>query len=66
MTITPEKKKILEEVFWDMNTITYETKVEKYKAKTIDSRVHVELKGNSNYQRPTASDIKHYDVETET
>ena len=66
MTITPEKKKILEEVFWDMNTITYETKVEKYKAKTIDSRVHVELSGNSHYQRPTASDIKHYDVETET
>ena len=49
-----------------MNTITYETKVEKYKAKTIDSRVHVELSGNSHYQRPTASDIKHYDVETET
>lgn len=32
-----------------MNTITYETKVEKYKAKTIDSRVHVELSGNSHY-----------------
>ena len=66
MTITPEKKKILEEVFWDMNYVTYETKVEKYKVKTIDSRVHVELSGNSHYQRPTASDIKHYDVETES
>ena len=66
MTITPEKKKILEEVFWDMNYVTYETKVEKYKTKTIDSRVHIELNGNSHYQRPTASDIKHYDVETET
>ena len=66
MTITPEKKKILEEVFWDMNYVTYETKVEKYKVKTIDSRVHIELNGNSHYQRPTASDIKHYDVETET
>ena len=66
MTITPEKKKILEEVFWDMNYLTYETKVEKYKVKTIDSRVHVELSGNSHYQRPTASDIKHYDVESES
>lgn len=66
MTITPEKKKILEEVFWDTNYVTYETKVEKYKVKTIDSRVHIELNGNSHYQRPTASDIKHYDVETET
>ena len=66
MTITPEKKKILEEVFWDMNYLTYETKVEKYKVKTIDSRVHVEISGNSHYQRPTASDIKHYDVESET
>ncbi|MBR2784700.1 MAG: hypothetical protein IKD74_01760 [Clostridia bacterium] len=66
MTITPEKKKILEEVFWDMNYLTYETKVEKYKVKTIDSRVHVEISGNSNYQRPTASDIKHYDVESES
>ena len=64
MTITPEKKKILEEVFWDMNYLTYETKVEKYKVKTIDSRVHVELSGNSHYQRPTASDIKHYDVDS--
>ena len=66
MTITPEKKKILEEVFWNMNYLTYETKVEKYKVKTIDSRVHVELSGNSHYQRPTASDIKHYDVESES
>ena len=66
MTITPEKKKILEEVFWDMNTITYETKVEKYTVKTIDSRTYVDLKGNSNYQRPTASDIKHYDVDVES
>ena len=66
MTITPEKKKILEEVFWDMNYLTYETKVEKYKVKTIDSRVHVELSGNSHYQRPTASDIKHYDVESDS
>ena len=66
MTITSEKKKILEEVFRDMNYLTYETKVEKYKVKTIDSRVHVEISGNSHYQRPTASDIKHYDVESET
>lgn len=66
MTITPEKKRILEEVYWDMNTITYETKVEKYIPKTIDTRTHVELKGNSNYQRTTTSDIKTYNVETES
>ena len=66
MQIDNEKKKVLKEVFWDMNYITYETKVEKYKVKTIDSRVHVEISGNSHYQRPTSSDIKHYDVETET
>ena len=66
MQIDEEKKKILKEVFWDMNYITSEVKIEKYKVKTIDSRVHVEISGNSNYQRPTASDIKHYDVETET
>ena len=66
MQIDEDKKKVLKEVFWDMNNITSEVKIEKYKVKTIDSRVHVEISGNSNYQRPTASDIKHYDVETET
>ena len=66
MIIDESKKKILREVFWDMNNITSEVKVEKYKVKTIDSRVHVDINGNSNYQRPTASDIKHYDVETES
>ena len=66
MQVDEEKKKVLKEVFWDMNNITSEVKIEKYKVKTIDSRVHVEISGNSNYQRPTASDIKHYDVETET
>lgn len=66
MQIDEEKKKILKEVFWDMNYLSSEIKIEKYKVKTIDSRVHVEISGNSNYQRPTASDIKHYDVETET
>ena len=48
-----------------MNYLSSEIKIEKYKVKIIDSRVHVEISGNSNYQRPTASDIKHYDVETE-
>ena len=66
MIIDESKKKILREVFWDMNNITSEVKVEKYKVKTIDSRVHVDINGNSNFQRPTASDIKHYDVETES
>jgi len=66
MQIDEEKRKILKEVFWDMNYLSSEIKIEKYKVKTIDSRVHVEISGNSNYQRPTASDIKHYDVETET
>ena len=66
MIIDESKKKILREVFWDMNNITSEIKVEKYTVKTIDSRVHVDINGNSNFQRPTASDIKHYDVETES
>lgn len=66
MTITPDKKRILKEVYWDMNYITYEIKTEKYKVKTIDTRTYVEFNGNSHYQRPTASDIKHYDVETES
>lgn len=35
MTITNEKKKILREVFWDMNYLTHETKREKYESQSI-------------------------------
>ena len=44
MTIDIEKKKILKEVFWDMNSITSEVKHEKYIKKTIDSRDDLELR----------------------
>ncbi len=35
MTITNEKKKVLQEVFWDMNYLTFETKKEKYESQSI-------------------------------
>lgn len=35
MTITTEKKKVLQEVFWDMNYLTFETKKEKYESQSI-------------------------------
>lgn len=53
MTIDAEKKKILKEVFWDMNTITYEVKTEKYESSSIGTLKKPELSLNSNYQRPT-------------
>lgn len=59
MTITPEKKKILEQIFWDMNTITYETKLEKYTSNTIDSRFNTEL--NDNFQKSPLSNSNHND-----
>lgn len=55
MTITPEKKEILEQIFWDMNSITYEIKLEKYASNTIDSRFNTEL--NDNFQSPTLSNL---------
>lgn len=47
-TITSEKKKILEEIFWDMNTISYEIKIEEYTSTSIDSRNNFELSSNRN------------------
>ena len=35
MTITNEKKKVLQEVFWNMNYLTFETKKEKYESQSI-------------------------------
>ncbi len=65
MTMTPEKKKILREVFWDMNKITTDLKVEKYTKKTIDSRDDFELTEGGLSQRPTS--IKNnYEVDVET
>lgn len=56
MSIDADKKKILNEVFWDMNTITYEVKTEKYDSGTIGSLNIQNLQFNSNYQRPVISD----------
>lgn len=65
MTITPEKKKILEEVFWDMNTITYETKVEQYKSTSIDNRTFVDMIGSGNFERIDPSKPIAQDTESE-
>lgn len=54
MTIDNEKKKVLREVFWDMNTITYEVKTEKYESDSIGTLQRPEFNLNSNYQRPVA------------
>ncbi len=56
MSIDDDKKKILNEVFWDMNTITYEVKTEKYDSGSIGSLNIQNLQFNSNYQRPVISD----------
>lgn len=56
MSIDENKKKILKEVFWDMNTITYEVKTEKYDSGSIGSLNLQSFQLNSNYQRPTISD----------
>lgn len=56
MSIDEDKKKILKEVFWDMNTITYEVKTEKYDSGSIGSLDIQNFQLNSNYQRPTISD----------
>ena len=55
MSIDEDKKRILKEVFWNMNTITYEIKTEKYDSETIGSLNIQNLQLNSNYQRPTIS-----------
>lgn len=56
MSIDEEKKKILKEVFWDMNSISYEVKTEKYDSGTIGSLNIQNFQFNSNYQRPVISD----------
>ena len=52
MLINNEKKKILKEIFWDMNTITSEVKTEEYESDSIGTLHKIEFTGNSNYQRP--------------
>ena len=56
MSIDEDKKKVLKEVFWDMNTITYEIKTEKYESGSIGSLNIPNFQFNSNYQRPTISE----------
>ena len=52
MLINNDKKKILKEIFWDMNTITSEVKTEEYESDSIGTLHKIEFTGNSNYQRP--------------
>ena len=67
MTMNKEKKKILREVFWDMNTITTDLKIEKYTKRTIDSRDDFELTEGGISQRPTSAMEKYQvDIETES
>ena len=67
MTMNKEKKKILREVFWDMNTITTDLKIEKHTKRTIDSRDDFELTEGGISQRPTSAMEKYQvDIETES
>lgn len=51
ISIDDDKKKILKEVFWDMNSLDYEIKTEKYESNTIGTLVNtnLELSGNSGF-----------------
>ena len=51
ISIDDDKKKILKEVFWDMNSLDYEIKTEKYESNSIGSLVNtnLELSGNSGF-----------------
>jgi len=51
ISIDDDKKKMLKEVFWDMNSLDYEIKTEKYESNSIGSLVNtnLELSGNSGF-----------------
>ena len=42
ITIDEDKKKILKEIFWDMNSISYETKLETYEKESIGNLIDKE------------------------
>lgn len=51
ISIDDGKKKILKEVFWDMNSLDYEIKTEKYESNTIGTLINtdLELSGNNGF-----------------
>lgn len=65
MIIDQEKKKILKEVFWDMNIITYEIKTEESQNRTIDSWDKPDFENqSSNIKRILHIYINHNSLET--
>ena len=48
ISIDDDKKKILKEVFWDMNSLDYEIKTEKYESNSIGSLVNINLELSDN------------------
>lgn len=42
ITIDNDKKKMIKEIFWDMNTITYEVKTENYTSSTVNTSDTIE------------------------
>ncbi len=58
MTITTEKKKVLQEVFWNMNYLTFETKNEKYGSQSIGTLDRPQLDLSLNGPRNTNEEEK--------
>lgn len=52
MLINNEKKKILKEVFWDMNSISSQVITEEYESDSIGTLKKFDFNTNNNYQRP--------------
>lgn len=52
MIVTEEKKKILNDIFWKFNNITYEVKSEEYENTSIGTLEQPQFYPNTNYQRP--------------
>ena len=48
ITIDDDKKKVLKEVFWDMNEITYEVVTEEYESNSIGTLINTDLTFNNN------------------
>ena len=48
ITIDDDKKKVLKEVFWDMNEITYEIVTEEYESNSIGTLINTDLTFNNN------------------
>lgn len=59
ITIDEEKKKILKEVFWDMNYITYEIKTETYESESIGNLEVKDFNNNNQFNSiPSNDNIK--------